>query len=130
VSKSDDDRRQVFDMRAVHVGAGFKEQERPHILEVLASLGPHLGGWDPDDVDVEVSMQDRGGKQQRVTLRTKLPGLPPLVAVADEQDLTRALRRRIASLSVRLTVTSRSASRWTAAGSGARRSGIRDPGGR
>jgi transcription elongation GreA/GreB family factor len=36
-------------------------------------------------------MQDRGGKQQRVTLRTKLPGLPPLVAVADEQDLTRAL---------------------------------------
>jgi ribosome-associated translation inhibitor RaiA len=42
-------------------------------------------------VDVEVSVQDRGGKEQRVTLRTTVPGLPPLVAVADDRDLTRAL---------------------------------------
>ncbi len=80
-------------MRALNVGAGFNEQERPHIVEVLASLGPHLGRWDPDDVDVEVSVHDRGGRQQRVTLRTKLPGLPPLVAVVGEPDLTRALEK-------------------------------------
>jgi len=42
-------------------------------------------------VDVEVSVQDRGGKEQRVTLRTTVPGLPPLVAVAGDRDLTRAL---------------------------------------
>ena len=36
-------------------------------------------------------MQDRGGKEQRVTLRTALPGQAPLVAVAADRDLTRAL---------------------------------------
>jgi hypothetical protein len=60
------------------LGAGFKEQERPHVLETLAPLGAHLKRWNPDEVDVEVSVQDRGGKEQRVTLRTTLPGLPPL----------------------------------------------------
>jgi ribosome-associated translation inhibitor RaiA len=42
-------------------------------------------------MDVEVSLQDRGGKEQRVTLRTSLPGRPPLVAVAENPDITRAL---------------------------------------
>ena len=60
-------------------------------MEALSTLGPHLGRWDPHDVVVDVSVQDRGGKEQRVTLRTSLPGLPPLVAVADNPDLTRAL---------------------------------------
>jgi ribosome-associated translation inhibitor RaiA len=80
-----------LDERTLHVGAGFKERERPHVLETLAALGPHLRRWNPDKVDVEVSVQDRGGKEQRVTLRTTLPGLPPLVALAEDQDLTRAL---------------------------------------
>ena len=61
------------------------------MLEALSTLGPHLGRWDPSDVDVEVSLQDRGGKEQRITLRTSLPGRPQLVAVADNPDLTRAL---------------------------------------
>ena len=51
----------------------------------------HLGRWDPRDVDIDVSLQDRGGNEQRVTLRTTLPGLPPLVAVAENPDITRAL---------------------------------------
>jgi ribosome-associated translation inhibitor RaiA len=42
-------------------------------------------------VDVEVTLQDRGGKEQRVTLRTTLPGLPQLIAVAENPDITRAL---------------------------------------
>ena len=42
-------------------------------------------------MDIEVTLQDRGGKEQRVTLRTTLPGRPQLVAVADNPDLTRAL---------------------------------------
>ena len=75
----------------LHVGVGFKENERQLVVEALSTLGPHLGRWDPHDVDVDVSSQDRGGKEQRVTLRTSLPGLPPLVAVAENPDLTRAL---------------------------------------
>jgi ribosome-associated translation inhibitor RaiA len=91
MSKSDNKQRNVFGENVLHVGSGFVEKERPHVLEVLSTLEPHLGRWDPRDVDVEVSLQDRGGKEQRVTLRTSLPGLPPLVAVADNSDLTRAL---------------------------------------
>jgi hypothetical protein len=91
MSKSDNKHRNIFREDVVHVGSGFVAKERPHILEALSTLAPHLGSWDPRDVDVEVSLQDRGGKEQRVTLRTSLPGLPPLVAVADNPDLTRAL---------------------------------------
>jgi ribosome-associated translation inhibitor RaiA len=75
----------------VHVGAGFVAKERPHVLEALATLAPHLGRWSPHDVSLEVSLQDRGRREQRVTLRTTLPGLSPLIAVADNTDVTRGL---------------------------------------
>jgi ribosome-associated translation inhibitor RaiA len=91
MSKSEHEQRDVFGEHVLHVGVGFKEKERRHVEEALSTLGPHLGGWDPHDVVVEVSLQDRGGKEQRVTLRTSLPGLPPLVAVADHPDITSAL---------------------------------------
>jgi ribosome-associated translation inhibitor RaiA len=89
--KADDKQRILFDEKVIHVGAGFVAKERPHVLEALSTLAPHLGRWNPRDVDVEVSLQDRGGKEQRVTLRTSLPGHPPLVAVADNPDITCAL---------------------------------------
>jgi ribosome-associated translation inhibitor RaiA len=91
VSTSDDERQDVFEEHAIHVGTGFKAQERPHVVETLATLGAHLRRSNPDAVGVEVSVQDRGGKEQRVTLRTALPGLPQLVAVAADRDMTRAL---------------------------------------
>ncbi|MGO8769415.1 MAG: hypothetical protein ACLQIK_26870 [Mycobacterium sp.] len=91
MSKSEHEQRDVFGGYVLHLGAGFKEKERHHVVEELSTLGPHLGRWDSHDLVVDVSLQDRGGKEQRVTLRTSLPGLPPLVAVADNPDLTRAL---------------------------------------
>ena len=91
MNKSDDEQRILIDENVIHVGAGFVAKERPHVVAALSTLAPHLGRWDPRDVDVEVSLQDRGGKEQRVTLRTSLPGFPPLVAVADNPDITRAL---------------------------------------
>jgi hypothetical protein len=89
--KSDNEQRDIFGEHVLHIGAGFVAKERPHLLEALSTLAPHLGRWDPRDVGVEVSLQDRGGKEQRITLRTSLPGRAPLVAVADNPDLTRAL---------------------------------------
>jgi ribosome-associated translation inhibitor RaiA len=87
----EDNQRNTVRENVIHVGAGFVAKERPHVLAALLTLETHLGRWDSRDVDVDVSLQDRGGKEQRVTLRTSLPGLPPLVAVADHPDLTRAL---------------------------------------
>jgi ribosome-associated translation inhibitor RaiA len=75
----------------LHLGVGFVAKERPHVLQALAALESHLGRWDPLDLSLEISLQDRGRKEQRVTLRTTPPGLPPLVAVAHNRDVTCAL---------------------------------------
>lgn len=91
MSKSDGDQRITFRENVIHVGAGFAAKERPHVLEALSTLASHLGRWDSRDVDIEVTLQDRGGKEQRVTLRTMLPGLPQLIAVAASPDITHAL---------------------------------------
>jgi ribosome-associated translation inhibitor RaiA len=91
MSSSDDKQRIIFREKVIRVGAGFVAKERPFVLDSLSTLGPHLGRWDPHDVDIDVSLQDRGGNEQRVTLRTTLPGLPLLVAVAENPDITRAL---------------------------------------
>jgi hypothetical protein len=91
MSKSDDTQRIIFRENVIHVGAGFAAKERPHVLAALSTLASHLGRWNPCDVDVEVTLQDRGGKEQRVTLRTTLPGLPQLIAVAENPHITRAL---------------------------------------
>ena len=91
MNTSDDPQRTALSEDSVHIGAGFAAKEHAYVLEALSTLGPHLGRWDPSDVRVEVSLQDRGGKEQRITLRTALPGLNPLMAVADDMDLTRGL---------------------------------------
>lgn len=91
MTNTDHELRAAFGEQVLHVGVGFKETEHEHVAEALSTLGPHLGGWDPHDVVVDVSLQDRDGKEQRVTLRTSLPGFPPLVAVADSPDLNWAL---------------------------------------
>lgn len=75
----------------VHIGVGFGAKERPYVREALQTLRRHLGRWDANDVSVEVSLQDRGRREQRVTLRTTVPGLTPIIAVAAGMDLRHAL---------------------------------------
>jgi hypothetical protein len=91
MTKSDAANRNILPENVIRVGAGFVAKERPHVVETLATLGPHLARWDPADISVDVALHDRGGKEQRVTLRTTLPGLEPLVAVAEGPDITYAL---------------------------------------
>jgi ribosome-associated translation inhibitor RaiA len=91
MTRSDDKARNVFPENVIRVGAGFVAKERPHVVEMLSALGPHLARWDPRDVAVDVSLHDRGGKEQRVTVHTTLPGLPALVASDASPDITHAL---------------------------------------
>src|SRR5580692_3174230 len=88
---SDKQQRNIVHENVIRIGAGFAAKEHPHVVETLSTLGPHLGRWGSRGVNVDVSLQDRGGKEQRVTLRTSLPGLTPLVAVAENPDVTHAL---------------------------------------
>jgi hypothetical protein len=90
VSETENQRRDVLD-DVLHFGAGFKDGERRWVLGALSALGPHLARWDPDDVDVEISVKDRDGREQHVTLRADLPGYAPLVAVVADRNLDRAL---------------------------------------
>jgi ribosome-associated translation inhibitor RaiA len=91
MTRSDDKERNVFPENVIRVGAGFVAKERPHVVEMLSALGPHLARWDPRDVAVDVALHDRGGKEQRVTVHTTLPGLTPLVATAAGPDITHTL---------------------------------------
>lgn len=84
-------RQTLFRENAIRVGVGFTANERPTVVDSLSALGPHVGRWDPNGVEIDVSLQNRGGTEQRVTLRAHLAGLPMMVATAENPDITRAL---------------------------------------
>ena len=58
----------------LRLGAGFAAADRPHILGALSALAPHLSGWEHDQVELEVSMKDTDGADQKVTLQAWLAG--------------------------------------------------------
>jgi ribosome-associated translation inhibitor RaiA len=76
---------------SLRLGAGLDEDDRPRVLEDLASLDSHLSRWTPDQVDLEVSVKDRDGPDQKVTLQAWLAGWPHFVAVSHNRDLDHAL---------------------------------------
>ena len=75
----------------LRLGAGFAEADRPRILGALSALAPHLSGWEHDQVDLEVSLKDTEGPDQKVTLQAWLAGRAHLVATSHERDLDQAL---------------------------------------
>jgi ribosome-associated translation inhibitor RaiA len=75
----------------LRLGAGFADEDRRWVLDALESLVPHLARWDSAEVDVEISVKDRDGKEQQVTLQADLPGYPPVVAKAANRHLDRAI---------------------------------------
>jgi len=85
-----DDSTRVLDER-LRLGAGFGAADRRHVLELLSSLTRHLARWKPEKVDLEISVKDRGGPEQKVTLEVLLPGLAVIVATAADRDLDHAV---------------------------------------
>jgi hypothetical protein len=74
----------------LRLGAGFAAADRPRILGALSALAPHLSGWH-DQVDLEVSLKDTEGPDQKLTLQAWLAGRAHLVATSHERDLDHAL---------------------------------------
>ncbi|HET6920548.1 MAG TPA: hypothetical protein VFI46_13940, partial [Jiangellaceae bacterium] len=56
----------------LRIGAGFAAADRRRILGALSPLAPHLSGWEHDQVDLEVSLKDTEGPDQKVTLQAWL----------------------------------------------------------
>jgi ribosome-associated translation inhibitor RaiA len=77
--------------QSLRLGAGFSDAHRSHLLELLSSLERHLTRWDPENVDLEISVKDRGGPEQKVTFEAWLPKWPPLVASVAARDLDHAV---------------------------------------
>ena len=73
------------------LGAGFAEADRMRILEALSAPAPHLSGWEHDQAELEVSLKDTDGADQKVTLQAWLPGRAHLVATSRERDVDHAL---------------------------------------
>ncbi len=75
----------------LRLGTGFGGADGARVLRALAGLAPHLAGWNPEQVELEVSVKEREGRDQRVTLEARLAGWPRIVATSHEDDLDRAL---------------------------------------
>jgi ribosome-associated translation inhibitor RaiA len=75
----------------LRIGVGFAAADRLRILGALSTLAPHLAGWEHDQVDLEVSLKDIEGADQKVTLQAWLAGRSRLVATSHERDLDHAL---------------------------------------
>jgi ribosome-associated translation inhibitor RaiA len=71
-------------------GAGFGAEDRGHVLEVLSALDRHLAHWSPEQVDLEISVKNRGGPEQKVTLEAWLPHWPSLLATSTDRELDHA----------------------------------------
>jgi hypothetical protein len=76
---------------SLRLGGGFSESDQPQVLRALEGLEHHLAGWRPDQLDLEVSVKDRDGPEQKVTLNAFMAGWPRMVATASDRDLGRAL---------------------------------------
>src|ERR687893_2959538 len=75
----------------LRLGAGFTVADRPRILGALSALAPHLSGWQHDQVDLEVSLKDTEGPDQKVTLQVWLAGRAHLVATSHKRARDHAL---------------------------------------
>jgi hypothetical protein len=70
----------------LRLGAGFAPADRPRIRGALYALAPHLSGWEHDQVEVEVSLKDTEGADQKVTLQVWPAGRAHF-ATSHERDL-------------------------------------------
>lgn len=77
----------------LHLAAGFLATERGWVSASLAALGPRLRSLRNDEFELEISLKDRQGDAQRLTLECWIDTRPRLhfVVTSSERDLPAAL---------------------------------------
>lgn len=75
----------------LRLGTGFAEEERGTIVERFGALDARLRSFAADTVDLELSVKERDGADQRVTLECWLAGQPRIVATSARPALGAAL---------------------------------------
>ena len=79
--------------RRLHLAAGFLPTEIGWVSERLAGLGARLRAFRDGEIELELSLRDRQGTAQRVTLECWINRRPRLhlVATSSVHDLSAAL---------------------------------------
>lgn len=77
----------------LRLAAGISEGERPLLVRRLARLDAQLARYRADQVDLELSIVDRGARARRLTLECWIAGRPRLVASSADGDLAVAVGR-------------------------------------
>ncbi|WP_410665773.1 HPF/RaiA family ribosome-associated protein [Amycolatopsis sp. lyj-84] len=77
----------------LRLGTGFSASEHDWVAERLAALGSRLRSFHEGQVDLEISVKDRHGTGQQLTLECRIHRLPGvhLVAGSSAPDLPVAL---------------------------------------
>ncbi len=77
----------------IRLGTGFSENERDRLIEVFRKLDRRLKRWPADQVDMELSIKERDGSSQSVTLECWIAdgSGSHFVATSRESDLHDAL---------------------------------------
>lgn len=79
-------------MDRLRLATGFAMSEREDIVAQFAPLGARLRSFDDDAIDMELSVKERGGADQRVTLEVWIAGRERLVSTSSRADLRGALQ--------------------------------------
>lgn len=70
----------------------FRADERAYVLEQLGDkLDKRLSRWDPEQVELELSVKERGTPSQKMVLECWIAGQPKMVATSTEGELQAAL---------------------------------------
>ncbi|WP_433830506.1 HPF/RaiA family ribosome-associated protein [Actinoplanes sp. CA-015351] len=75
----------------LRLGAGFSQGDRNWITELFSTLDSRLAGFHADATDLELSVKERGGKGQHVSLICRISGRDEIVTTSSEEDLHAAV---------------------------------------
>lgn len=76
----------------LRIETGFKANEHAWVIDQFGALGTRLRSFDAESVDMELSVKERGGADQQVTLELWAPGVPHMVATSSRDELGAALQ--------------------------------------
>ena len=70
----------------------FRPDEHDKYADILfGRLERRLQRWDPESVELELSVKDRDMGSQRVALECWVPGLPKIVGTSNDPELDKAV---------------------------------------
>ena len=69
----------------------YRPEEYDRIRSLLGRLERRLSRWEPEQIELELSIKDREGPEQRTVLEAWIAGEGRFVATSQEQDVMKAV---------------------------------------